>query len=85
MRLRAGSLPGWVGLEALARVCRRAGAPPVILLTAFGDEATHHRALEIGVLVLIDKPFDIDDLRVAVANALAARPRRLDDRDRQDR
>jgi DNA-binding NtrC family response regulator len=44
--------------------------PPFILFTAFGDEDTHQRALEIGALTLLDKPFDIDYLREIVAQVL---------------
>jgi DNA-binding response OmpR family regulator len=55
-------MPGWPGMEALAKVSRNPGMPPFILFTAFADEDTHKRALEIGALTLLDKPFDIDYL-----------------------
>jgi two-component system OmpR family response regulator len=42
---------------------------PVILMTAFGDDATRARAEMLGAL-LFDKPFDLDDLRTAVMNLL---------------
>jgi DNA-binding response OmpR family regulator len=35
---------------------------PVILTTAFGDDATHAEAAELGAAVL-DKPFDLDEFR----------------------
>ena len=38
---------------------------PVILMTAFGDDATRAHAARLGAL-LFDKPFDLDDLRTAV-------------------
>ncbi len=38
-------------------------------MTAFGDEATRKQAESLKA-VLFDKPFDIDDLRTAVANML---------------
>ena len=63
-------MPGWPGLEALAKVGRNPGMPPFILSTAFGDEDTHRRALEIGALTLLDKPFDIDYLRELAAQVL---------------
>ncbi len=54
-------MPGVDGLELLAglRLCE--GAPPVILLTAFGDGQTHLDAERLGAVVLLDKPFDIDE------------------------
>ena len=63
-------MPGWPGMEALAKVGRNPGMPPFILFTAFGDEETHKRALEIGALILLDKPFDIDYLRELAAQVL---------------
>ncbi len=60
-------MPGWPGLEALAKLGQHPAMPPVILFTAFGDEDTHKRAREIGALTLLDKPFDIDHLRAIVA------------------
>jgi CheY-like chemotaxis protein len=64
-------MPGWPGMEALAKVGRNPGMPPFILFTAFGDENAHRRALEIGALTLLDKPFDIDYLRELAAQVLS--------------
>ena len=64
-------MPGWPGLEALAKFGHSPGMPPFILFTAFGDEETHKRALDIGALTLLDKPFDIDYLRELVAQVLS--------------
>lgn len=63
-------MPGWPGLESLAEIRRHRGVPPMILFTAFGDEATHRRAREIGAVTLFDKPFDLDELRETVAKSL---------------
>jgi len=43
---------------------------PVILITAFGDQTTHLRALRLGASRVFDKPFDCDDLRAAVHETL---------------
>jgi DNA-binding NtrC family response regulator len=45
---------------------------PVILITAFGDEPTHAEARALGIATVIDKPFDLDDLRVEVKKHLAS-------------
>jgi CheY-like chemotaxis protein len=63
-------MPGWPGLDALAKFGQSPGMPPLILFTAFGDEETHRRALELGALTLLDKPFDVDYLRELVAQVL---------------
>jgi len=44
------------------------------LMTAFGDERTWRDAESLAA-VLVDKPFDLDDLRAAVANLLPRRRR----------
>jgi CheY-like chemotaxis protein len=45
---------------------------PVILITAFGDEETHDEARALGVSAVIDKPFDVDQLRAEVRKLLPA-------------
>jgi CheY-like chemotaxis protein len=55
-------MPGWTGLEILEALHDRAGFPPVILITAFGNNGTHARAEKAGVTAVLDKPFAIDEL-----------------------
>jgi two-component system, response regulator, stage 0 sporulation protein F len=63
-------MPGMSGLEFLS-VLREARMPiPFILITGFGDERTHERALRLGASAVFDKPFDIDDLKRAVLAVL---------------
>ena len=63
-------MPGWNGLEALDHL-RRAGMElPVIVMTAFGDARLHAMARSLGAALVLDKPFDLDDLRAAVARLL---------------
>ena len=59
-------MPGCSGLELLAYLRLWQQDTPVILITAFGDRATHARAKALGAVTLFDKPFDIDDLRDVV-------------------
>jgi ActR/RegA family two-component response regulator len=35
-------------------------------MTAFGSRATHEEALALGALTVLDKPFDVDELRDAL-------------------
>ena len=62
-------MPICSGLQILAALRDAHWATPVILMTAFGDEATRRHAESLRA-VLFDKPFDLDDLRTAVANLL---------------
>jgi CheY-like chemotaxis protein len=68
------SMPGANGLMVLTGVAADAAAPPVIVITAFGDDDLHAWARKIGAIALFDKPFEIDDLRTLLAN-LPERPR----------
>jgi len=65
-------MPELTGLGVLASLQGDDAAPPVILITAFGDYQTHVEAERLGALSCFDKPFDIEDFRVAVRGALAA-------------
>jgi DNA-binding response OmpR family regulator len=59
-------MPGKSGLSALPILRRSAASPPVLLITAFGDAATHEAAERLGAAGVMDKPFEIDDLRTVV-------------------
>lgn len=55
-------MPGVSGLEILEGATDCVDYPPTILITAFGDTATHAEALQFGAVAILDKPFDVDDL-----------------------
>jgi CheY-like chemotaxis protein len=57
------NMPGMTGLEMLPKV--RAARPnvPVIMITAYGDEATKRKAAELGAAGLLTKPIDFGLLR----------------------
>ncbi len=55
-------MPGVTGMEVLQGKPKRADFPPMILITAFGDDETHAQAAECGVAAMFDKPFDVDEL-----------------------
>lgn len=63
-------MPGFSGLDVLSFLRQRDWATPVLLITAFGDEAVHQEAHRLGAAAVIDKPFELDELRHA-ARALA--------------
>jgi len=69
-------MPDMDGLDVLAeiRAAESASGPPhVIVVTAFGSIETAKRALKLGAHDYITKPFEIDDLAVAVSKALDER------------
>jgi len=59
-------MPGVTGLEVLEGMHEYKTFPPIILITAFGDEETHTQAHQFGVTAIFDKPFNLDDLLAKV-------------------
>ena len=59
-------MPELGGLEVLERLRGLGWTGGIILITAFGDEATHAQARELGATMVIDKPFDLDALCEAI-------------------
>ncbi|RME38488.1 MAG: response regulator [Deltaproteobacteria bacterium] len=54
-------MPVLTGTEVLEAIAELKHKPPVLCMTAFGDEATREQACRLGAVDLLDKPFDIDD------------------------
>ena len=68
-------MPDMDGLDMLSeiRALGEGGGPHVIVVTAFGSIDTPKRANKLGAHDYITKPFEIDDLLVAVEKALDER------------
>jgi CheY-like chemotaxis protein len=66
-------MPGISGLELLPRVKAMLPDLPVIMITAYGDAATLHRAKEAGADGVFGKPIDFAALKVEIDQRLAAR------------
>jgi DNA-binding response OmpR family regulator len=63
-------MPGVTGMEILAGMSRVEGAPPIILITAFGDDETHLEAARLGAVRVLDKPFEMGTLLDLVQKTL---------------
>jgi len=63
-------MPGISGMEVLEGKPRQRNFPPMILITAFGDDETHALAAQFGAAAMFDKPFDVDDLMGTVRSIL---------------
>lgn len=59
-------IPGMDGLEILKRIKEIDRAVKVIMMTAYGELDMINEATRHGALMHFTKPFDIDELRVAV-------------------
>ncbi|MCW9015305.1 MAG: sigma-54 dependent transcriptional regulator [Gammaproteobacteria bacterium] len=64
------SMPGMSGLELLEAVRQTDLELPVIMITGFSTEDNAIKALRLGAMDFIKKPFDMDDLFVQIDNTL---------------
>lgn len=64
------NMPGMTGLEMLPKVKAERPNVPVIMITAYGDEATKKRAAELGAAGLLSKPIDFSLLRQEIDQRL---------------
>jgi CheY-like chemotaxis protein len=64
------NMPGMSGLEMLPKVKAARPNVPVIMITAYGDEATKKKAAELGAAGLLTKPIDFELLREEIDERL---------------
>jgi CheY-like chemotaxis protein len=64
------NMPGMSGLEMLPKVKAARPNVPVIMVTAYGDDATKKRAAELGAAGLLTKPIDFGLLREEIDQRL---------------
>jgi DNA-binding response OmpR family regulator len=63
-------MPGRNGIEALRALRATLKSSAILVITAFGDEATRRQAGEVGAAAVLDKPFELSELCAAVARLL---------------
>lgn len=64
------NMPGMSGLELLTEVNNRWKNTKVIIMTAYPSNAFANKAKKEGAVKFVEKPFDINDMRTIVENAL---------------
>jgi CheY-like chemotaxis protein len=64
------NMPGMSGLEMLPKVKAARPNVPVIMITAYGDEAMKRKAAELGAAGLLTKPIDFGLLREEIDRRL---------------
>ena len=67
------NMPGMDGLTLLRELNRQQEPPLVVLITAYGSEAVAAEALRAGAYDYLAKPFDLEQLRATVRNAVEKR------------
>ncbi|MFA9216549.1 MAG: response regulator transcription factor [Sphingomonadaceae bacterium] len=55
-------MPGMTGLELLEQLRRQGSALPLVMMTAYPEEALRRRALQGGATCFLSKPFEANDL-----------------------
>lgn len=63
-------LPGMSGIDALAEIRKIAGDLPVLLITAYADLRQAVAAMKSGADDYLAKPVDLDELEVAICDAI---------------
>jgi two-component system response regulator (stage 0 sporulation protein F) len=63
-------IPGMSGLEILRQIKQQHPEIKVIMMTAYGELNMLNEARDLGALMNFSKPFDIDELRLAVNTEL---------------
>jgi CheY-like chemotaxis protein len=64
------NMPGMSGLEMLPKVKAARPNVPVIMITAYNDDATRKKAAELGAAGLLTKPIDFGLLREEIDERL---------------
>jgi len=81
-------MPGLSGLDLASQLASRGIALPFVIITAHGDVASARAAFRLDAVDFLEKPFDDDELCIAVEAAFAreaARVAKAGERDARDR
>jgi two-component system response regulator AtoC/two-component system nitrogen regulation response regulator NtrX len=63
------NIPPPDGMAVLAEITSSPGAPPVIMITAYGSERLAAEAIKRGAYDYLPKPYELDELRAAARRA----------------
>jgi len=63
-------LPGMDGIQVLKQINARNQGAQTIMITAYGDTQTTVEAIKLGAYDFINKPFELDELKAHIRNAL---------------
>jgi two-component system response regulator PilR (NtrC family) len=67
------SMPGMTGLELLAYARQASPETAVVLMTAYGSKDTAIQALNEGATYFVEKPFDLEEMKVVVRRTIEQR------------
>jgi DNA-binding response OmpR family regulator len=67
-------MPGRTGLSVLERHRHTAWCPRFIFITGLGNDEVCAHALRLGAVAVVEKPFDLDELRDTLMKAVGRAP-----------
>jgi two-component system response regulator PilR (NtrC family) len=67
------SMPGMNGVEMLERISSTGAEIPSIVITAYGSKETAIEAMRLGAVNYVEKPFDVEEMKIHVRRALEQR------------
>ncbi len=67
-------MPGFTGMQVLQSAHDFGDALPIILVSAFADEAAYEQAERLGATALLAKPFDVEELIEKIGVTLEREP-----------
>jgi two-component system response regulator PilR (NtrC family) len=67
------SMPGMTGLELLRHITEVAPNTDVMIMTAYGSKETAIQALNEGAIHYVEKPFDLEEIKVVVRKTIERR------------
>jgi DNA-binding response OmpR family regulator len=59
-------MPGATGMDVLRALRKHGCNVPVVLISGFCEESQAREARDLGATAIFHKPFEVDDLRIAV-------------------
>jgi len=72
-------MPGLTGLDILPGIKKLQPEAPIIVITAFGSEEVHRRAIERGATAYLEKPLHFHELKTMIHEIMSSKARNRGD------
>jgi DNA-binding response OmpR family regulator len=72
-------MPGLTGLDILPGIRKLQPEAPIIVITAFGSEEIHRRAMERGATAYLEKPLHFHELRTMIHEIISSKAKNRGD------
>ena len=72
-------MPGLTGLDIIPGIKKLQPEAPIIVITAFGSEEVHRRAIERGATAYLENPLRFHDLKTMIHEIMSSKARNRGD------